>query len=159
MKNNVPFFRGVLGGGPPPKKSGVTQKNRYIAPDPTKKWEIDLAHKNWIIRHYIWCFPRLSFFQTQKPRKHAEITWFTITFYPALFFRGVFPKKITKILISRARIIIFWNGFQQNVLWILFYRLEQKSNKNHHPSSIYVVFSRKNNPVAASPCLALWHYY
>ena len=152
-------FSGEFWGGPTPKISGVTQKNRFIAPDPTKKWEIDLAQQNLIIRHYIWCFPHLSFFQTQKPRETAEISGFTVTFYPAPFFRGVFPKNFTKILISRARIIIFWNGFQQNVLWILFYRLEQKSNKNHHPSSTYVVFSRKNNPVAASPCLALWHYY
>ena len=69
------LFPGSFGGGPTPKKSGVTQKNRFIALDPTKKWEIDLVPWNLIIRHYIWCFPHLIFFQTQKPREATEFLY------------------------------------------------------------------------------------
>ena len=152
-------FSGEFWGGADPKKIGRYSKKPVYCPGPDQKMRDRFGPKIFDHSALYMMFSSPDFFSNSKTQGGRRISASTITFYPAPFFRGVFPKKFTKILISRARIIIFWNGFQQNVLWILFYRLEQKSNKNHHPSSTYVVFSRKNSPVAASPCLALWHYY
>ena len=152
-------FSGEFWGGADPKKIGCYSKKPVYCPGPDQKMIDKISPLKFFLAALYMMFSSPQLFKNVKKRARRRIPALPITFYPAPFFRGVFPKNFTKILISRARIIIFWNGFQQNVLWILFYRLEQKSNKNHHPSSTYVVFSRKNNPVAASPCLALWHYY